>query len=149
MHLLPRFVHSSDFLELNMAGTPQESHFHTIVRAWWWWIHHKNSCSAIAIACLDQAYTHSHLHFASHQGSAIALMLDSNKVVSGRKRHKTTERLFIHEPKPNIHAHTEEEKETVQQILLQLNKKERRKRMHLPYQEVPLSTTESNNLLSI
>jgi len=76
-------------------------------------------------------------------------MLDSNKVVSGRKRHKTTERLFIHEPKPNIHAHTEEEKETVQQILLQLNKKERRKRMHLPYQEVPLSTTESNNLLSI
>jgi len=51
-----------------MAGTPQESHFHTIVRAWWWWIHHKNSCSAIAIACLDQAYTHSHLHFASHQG---------------------------------------------------------------------------------
>ena len=81
-------------------------------------------------------------------------MLDSNKVVSGRKRHKTTERLFIHETKPNIHAHTEEEKETVQQILLQLNKKEIRKRMHLPYQEVPVchyyqEATESNNLLSI
>jgi len=54
MHLLPRFVHSSDFLELNMAGTPQESHFHRILRAGGLWIHHKNSCSAIAIACLDQ-----------------------------------------------------------------------------------------------